>query len=271
MIIIDGKKIAEKIKKTVKEKIAHEKITPHLAIIIVGDDPASHLYVELKKQACREVGIKFSVYHFAEQASTRELLTCIEQLNKDNNVHAILIQLPLPSHLDEDHLISVMNQSKDVDGFHPENTRSPIMVTVILQILESTQKSLPGLTGVVLGNSIIFCNAVSTALNARGISMRSCAPTPEKIPPQTRDADIVITALGRPHALNTSHLKNGAVVIDIGITKMPDGKIVGDVDAQSLISKEGFITPVPGGVGPITIACVLQRTVELYFSRAHNF
>lgn len=272
MILIDGKKIAAKIKKHVKKEIQESGITPGLVGILVGNDPASEIYVALKENACREVGIQFTLKRFSPNAEAILIANFIDETNKNPLVHAILLQLPLPHHLNPDELIAHIDPKKDVDGFHPENrarfaedksARKPVLVDAIFEILAETPVMFSKSHVVILANSSLFLEPLIIAFERENSIITGIAPTPDKIPSYTNDATILITALGRPNVINSEHIRENAVIIDIGITKMPDGSIAGDVDADSLSSINGFITPVPGGVGPVTVACLLKATAKL--------
>lgn len=272
MQIIDGKKIAEKIKEQIKQKIIESGIKPGIGVLIVGNRADSKMYVSLKERACSEVGIHFELLRFPEKTTEQELLIQIDKLNKSPEIHAILVQLPLPKHINENIIINSINESKDVDGYHPKNVakfiqgkniQTPVLIKAVDAIISSTQKKIENLRTVILGNSTVFVEPLAIFLKRKKINVISFAPTPKKLPSEILSADIVISALGRPRAIKTEHVKNDAILIDIGITKMKDGSVIGDFDFDSIQKKEGYITPVPGGVGPVTVAELLQNIVDL--------
>lgn len=277
MQLIDGKKIAEKIIAAVKKIITAHSLTPGLAAILVGTDPSSLLYVAIKERACRKVGIYFEKWTFVEDASEDVIVKKINELNGRADIHAILVQLPLPSHLHEDKIIAAINPKKDADGFHPKNISDyldgrsenfPVLIRVVDEILNSAAVKQPAMA-VVLANSKIFADPVAFFLKQKGYAVTAYAPTPKKIPEKTKRADILISALGRPHFITASQVKNGATIIDVGTTRNKKGELCGDVDAESVRALSGYLTPVPGGVGPVTVACVLENVtrLSLYFKK----
>jgi methylenetetrahydrofolate dehydrogenase (NADP+)/methenyltetrahydrofolate cyclohydrolase len=282
MQIIDGKAIAQKIRERLKEKIVASQIKPGLAVILVGDDPASHLYISLKEKACQEVGIVFEKYLFPANEKEEKILEKISELNSRSDIHGILVQLPLPFHLDENKIIQAINPLKDVDGFHPENLKLffankprviPVIAKAIINIFETLHLEIRGKYALILANSDIFASTIKKILEVYGTRGETIIYDPN-IPisqyPHFSQVDILITALGKPKLITDFFVKDGAIVIDIGITRLnlgteekPLWKTVGDVDYESLKEKPGWITPVPGGVGPITVACLLENVCEL--------
>ena len=271
MRIIDGKKIADRIKDEIVAEILkannnniHADDRPHLAIVLVGSRPDSELYVSLKEREAKKVGVDTTLYRLPENASEAELEEVIKFLNGDENIDAILLQLPLPKTMDTDRIVSLMDPLKDVDGFHPDNLKKincagsetfvPPLGQVALEILEEVKIDPAGLRAAVVANSDVFGETLAKILQQRGAKAEIISPKDENLAQKTQDADILITAAGIPELIKGEHIKKDACIIDIGITKTADGKVKGDVDAESVKDKAGYLTPVPGGVGPITIA-----------------
>ncbi len=271
MNIINCRAIARRITENVQQQITQTGIIPAIAVILVGQNPASVLYVSLKEKAARTVGMRCTRYNFSDTVSEKELLGCIDTLNNDRHIHAILIQLPLPQHLNTHTIVSAIHPAKDVDGYHTETITSfledataqpPIMVSVIDAILKETEILPQQKHAVILSNNHIFADPIRVYLERREAIVDVFAPTPQLVPVQTRDADILISALGRPHWILSHDIKKNAVVIDIGITRCANGLTVGDINPANLELIDGYITPVPGGVGPLTIAYVLLNTLN---------
>lgn len=269
--ILSGNKIASGILQELKEKIKKDQIKPGLAVVLAGDDPASHLYTELKGKAARQVGMYYERHLFSKNVKQKELLKKIEELNNRDDIHGIIIQLPLPKHLDESEIISKISPKKDADGFHPVNIKKfqqgqASVVSPLLQTIETylrqTKKTLTGKKGVVLGNSELFVENVETILKRLGIKSRHFHELVHESIKFLRQVDIVVIALGKPLALKGEMIKPGAIIIDIGITKIKS-KTLGDVDQKSVKGKAGYLTPVPGGVGPMTVAYLLNNTYQL--------
>lgn len=271
--IIDGKAIAKEIRselaKRVEELSARGK-TPGLNVVLVGDNPASKVYVRSKERACKEIGINSTVHRLAEETTQAELLGLIEELNTNDQVHGILVQLPLPGHLDEEEVINAISPVKDVDGFHPLNVGKlqigtggfvPCTPAGILELVKRTEVPISGKHVVVLGRSnIVGKPAAQLFLREHGTVTICHSRTPD-VAAECRRADILIAAVGQPKLVKRDWVKPGAVVIDVGINRV-DGEIVGDVDFEEVKEVAGAITPVPGGVGPMTIAMLLKATVE---------
>jgi methylenetetrahydrofolate dehydrogenase (NADP+)/methenyltetrahydrofolate cyclohydrolase len=266
--IIDGKKIATEIRAKIKKEIAELGITPGLAAILVGADPASHLYVGLKERACAEVGIHFEKYLFFATEPEEKIIAKIEELNKRSDIHGIIVQLPLPSGYDESKIVATIDPEKDADGFHPANIAKlligeskivPPVISGILKLIESTGIEMNNKKIAILANSEIFVKPLAEILKGNELTI---SIAPEDPLPLTRDADIVITALGQPKIITGEMIKPGAILIDVGTTRMDDGTTVGDVDFVSASEKAGWITPVPGGVGPMTVAMLLQNVLD---------
>lgn len=275
--IIDGKAFAAKLRGQVGEHVAALKddhgITPGLAVVLVGEDPASQVYVRSKGKMTNEVGMKSVEHKLDEATSEADLLALIEQLNNDATIHGILVQLPLPKHLDEDLVINSINPAKDVDGFHISNVgllgtgqKSMVPCTPLgcLMMLRDHHGSLSGMDAVVIGRSNIVGKPMAQLLLGDSCTVTIAHSRTKDLPEVVGRADIVVAAVGRPEMVPGEWIKKGATVIDVGINRIErDGKIklVGDVDFASCSAVAGAITPVPGGVGPMTIACLLANTV----------
>lgn len=275
--IIDGKAFAAKVRGQVGEHVAALKadhgITPGLAVVLVGEDPASQVYVRSKGKMTNEVGMKSVEHKLDEATSEADLLALIEQLNNDATIHGILVQLPLPKHLDEDLVINSINPAKDVDGFHISNVgllgtgqKSMVPCTPLgcLMMLRDHHGSLSGMDAVVIGRSNIVGKPMAQLLLGDSCTVTIAHSRTRDLPEVVGRADIVVAAVGRPEMVPGEWIKKGATVIDVGINRIErDGKIklVGDVDFASCSAVAGAITPVPGGVGPMTIACLLANTV----------
>ncbi len=257
--LIDGRTLARAIRASVATEIAELELRPGLGVVLVGDDPASRLYVALKEKACAEAGIRYAQRLFPTDTPQEEIITAVKALNADPEIDAILVQLPLPSHMDADDVVAAMDPKKDVDGFHPENLfaylegsgEAPGLVEVISMLLDEAKAPAHGLAA-VLANSAVFSAPVETMLSRRGLE-----PTED-----TTAADVIVTALGKPGSLSAEQIKPGAIIIDVGTTRV-DERTVGDADAASLDGVAGALTPVPGGVGPMTVAMLLGKTLEL--------
>jgi len=275
--IIDGKAFAAKVRSQVAEHVtalkAEHGITPGLAVVLVGEDPASQVYVRSKGKMTNEVGMKSVEHKLDEDTSEADLLAIIDQLNKDASIHGILVQLPLPKHLDEDLVINSIDPAKDVDGFHISNVgllgtgqKSMVPCTPLgcLMMLRDHHGSLSGMNAVVIGRSNIVGKPMAQLLLGDSCTVTIAHSRTKDLPEVVGRADIVVAAVGRPEMVPGDWIKKGATVIDVGINRIErDGKnkLVGDVDFASCSEVAGAITPVPGGVGPMTIACLLANTV----------
>ncbi len=272
--IIDGKKISCEVKEEVKQKVSALKekgISVGLAVVLVGEDPASKVYVNNKKKACEALGINSYEYLMPETASQEELLTLVEKLNKDERVDGILVQLPLPRHLDEKQVIAAISPDKDVDAFHAVNvgkimigdyTFAPCTPAGIIELIERSGISLEGKNCVVIGRSNIVGKPMSMLLLHKNATVTICHSRTKKLSDVVANADVVVAAVGKPKFVTADMVKEGAVVIDVGINRMDDGKLCGDVDFDAVAPKCSYITPVPGGVGPMTIAVLMQNTLK---------
>lgn len=272
--IIDGKKISAQIKEELKEKTARLKekgITVTLAVIQVGKDPASSVYVGNKKKACEYIGIRSLAYELEEDTGEDELLSLIEELNKREDVNGILVQLPLPAQINEDKVIRMIDPKKDVDGFHPQSVGAlcigqPGFVSCtpagIIQLLKRSGIEIEGKECVVIGRSNIVGKPMALLLLRENGTVTVTHSRTKNLEEITRRADILIVAAGRPKMITASYVKEGAVVIDVGIHRNAENKLCGDVDFDSVADKCSAITPVPGGVGPMTIAMLMHNCVE---------
>jgi methylenetetrahydrofolate dehydrogenase (NADP+)/methenyltetrahydrofolate cyclohydrolase len=244
-------------------------IVPGLATILVGDNAASKVYVSMKKKACESIGIYHENYTFLEDASEKDIIFLIRQLNDDPKIHGILVQLPLPSHLSERKILNTISPEKDVDGFHPLNmgnlvlgneTLTPCTPMGIMVLLERNRVEVKGKHAVIVGRSNIVGKPVALMLLARDATLTVCHSKTRNLGEYTRQADIVVVVAGRPGLITGDMVKEGAVVIDVGMNRV-DGKLCGDVDFESVREKASAITPVPGGVGPMTIAMLMCNTI----------
>lgn len=266
---IDGKKIAEEVRNNLKLKIEQEGLKPGLAILQVGNNPASDVYVRNKLIACEKVGINGKLYHFDETVSEQELIDCILKLNDDRDTHGIIVQSPLPNNLNEDYIDEFITPSKDVDGFGTfslgrlaGNEEGFLSATPagILELLKYEGIDIAGKKAVVVGRSRIVGRPMALALLNRDATIMVAHSKTENLKEITKLADILIVAIGKANFITADYVKEGAVVIDVGMNRV-DGKLTGDVDFASVSEKASFITPVPGGVGPMTIAMLLTNTV----------
>ena len=282
--IIDGKKIAAEIRAEAKlevDELLAKKIQPCLAVVLVGENPASKAYVGSKVRACQETGVKSIKLEFAAQISEAELLNEIDQLNSDNSVHGILVQLPLPNHMDEELVTERIDPAKDVDGFHPVNVGklsigidclTPCTPSGIPELIVRSGISMSGKHAVVIGRSNIVGKPMMNILVQKGekanCTVTCCHSGTDNLANYTRQADILIAAIGVPEFVTAGMVKDGATVIDVGINRVDDSKdprgykLVGDVNYPSVLEVAGAITPVPGGVGPMTVAMLMKNTVK---------
>lgn len=273
MTLIDGKEISSEVKARVAadvDALNSRGIQVRLAVVLVGDDPASKVYVRSKTKACEECGIISYQYTLPESTTEQELLDLIAELNGDSKINGILVQLPLPSHISEQAITSAIDSQKDVDAFHPYNvgkimtgnpTFLPCTPAGCLELIKSTGTDITGKHCVVIGRSNIVGKPMAMLLLHRHGTVTICHSRTENLASITRQADILIAAVGKPNFVTGDMVKEDAVVIDVGINRLPSGKLCGDVDFQSVSPKAAFITPVPGGVGPMTIAMLMQNTV----------
>lgn len=270
--IIDGKTVAEKIRAGIKAEVAKLKAKPGLAAILVGENPASRVYVDIKRKTCDEVGIYSELYKLPDSTTERELLRLIEKLNDNERIHAILVQLPLPKHISEENAFVAVAREKDVDGFTPvnigkliagEEAAVPCTPKGVIRMLEEYGIRIAGKNAVVIGRSNIVGKPVALMLLNRDATVTVCHSKTRNLAHHTKTADILVVAAGKPRLITAEMVKEGAVVIDVGINRV-DGKLVGDVDFESVRKKAAHITPVPGGVGPMTVAMLMENTLERY-------
>lgn len=276
--IIDGKKVAEELRQDLAEEVAQlakQGITPGLATVLVGEDPASQVYVRMKEKACAKVGLMSRGVRAPADVPQEELVAQIEALNRDPEIHGILVQLPLPKHLDAPTVLQHVSPDKDVDGFHPLNLGRllsakywdelppfiPCTPAGVIKLIDSTGVEIEGKQAVVVGRSIIVGKPVSMLLLARQATVTVCHSRTRDLGAVTREADILVAAVGVPRLVKAEMIKPGAVVIDVGVNRLEDG-LVGDVDFDQAAEVAGYLTPVPGGVGPMTITMLLANTVR---------
>lgn len=273
--IIDGKKVSEDLREDLKvqtEKFVEETgIQPHLVVVIVGNNPASMTYVRNKKRSCEAVGFKSTVIELADTITEADLLAQIDVLNQDDSVHGILVQLPLPKHINEDHIISAIDVKKDIDGFHPYqvgclasglDSLKPCTPAGVIELLKAYDIEIEGRHAVIIGRSHIVGKPLVQLLLEENATVTVCHSRTQNLSMLTQMADILIVAIGRPHFVTADMVKEGAVVVDVGINRLETGKLVGDVDFDTVEPKASYITPVPGGVGPMTITMLLFNTLK---------
>ncbi|MGG3623925.1 bifunctional methylenetetrahydrofolate dehydrogenase/methenyltetrahydrofolate cyclohydrolase FolD [Bacillus gobiensis] len=272
--IIDGKEAAKEMRQQLAEEVSRLKekgVTPGLVVILIGDDPASLSYVRGKKKAAETMGMHFKLDHLEDTIEEDKLLSLIDQYNQDDSFHGILVQLPLPKHISEKAVIERISTEKDVDGFHPlnigkmllgEETFLPCTPAGIVELLKKTNTDLSGKEVVVIGRSNIVGKPVGQLLLNENATVTYCHSRTKDIGAHTRKADILIVAVGKAHFLTADQIKEGAIVIDVGVNRLDSGKLVGDVDFEAAKEKASYITPVPGGVGPMTITMLAHNTVK---------
>jgi methylenetetrahydrofolate dehydrogenase (NADP+)/methenyltetrahydrofolate cyclohydrolase len=274
--LLDGKKTAslvrERIAEEVEELKAEGKGVPGLAVVIVGENPASKVYVGQKEKACKAVGFNSILHRLPEDTTQEDLLALVDKMNHDPEIDGILVQLPLPRHMDSDSIIAAIRPEKDVDGFHPINMgklvtglkgTEPCTPKGIMYILNEYGVELEGKRAVVLGRSNIVGKPIAHMLMAKNATVTVCHSRTKDTASYTREADVIVAAVGKPKFLTADMVKEGAVIVDVGINRLDSG-LVGDVDFEALKEKASFITPVPGGIGPMTIAMLLQNTLEAF-------
>ena len=272
-IIADGKALAEKIYEKISKEVAKTDRKPCLAVLITKDNEAGKIYVRNKQRACEKTGIKSVTYEFEEKVSEEELLQKIDELNNDNFVDAILVQLPLPKHIDSEKILNAISYKKDADGFHYINAgkmftgQIPESVACtpkgIIRILDEYNVKIEGMNAVVIGRSNIVGKPVAQLLLQRNATVTTCHSKTKVLDFYTKNADLIVCATGQPLFLTGEMVKDGVVIIDVGISRK-DGKLCGDVDFETVAPKTSLITPVPGGVGPMTVSMLIQNTFELY-------
>ena len=270
--IIDGKAIAAVLREEIAANVGKMDKAPGLAVILVGDDPASHVYVKNKIKACEQVGIKSFESRLPEQAQQAEVLAEIQAFNHNKDVHGILLQLPVPGHLDSDALVQSIAPEKDVDGLSFINQGKlvagdksglvPCTPQGSLRLIKSVTQDLSGLHAVVIGRSLLFGKPMAQLLLQENCTVTQAHSRTKNLEEVCRSADIIVAAVGRPQMVKQNWVKEGAIVIDVGINRMDTGKLCGDVAYDECLGKASAITPVPGGVGPMTIACLLDNTLK---------
>lgn len=268
--IIDGKVVSAAVKEQVRDEIARDGIKAGLAVVIVGNDPASRVYVNNKKKACEFCGIQSFEYALPEETTMEQLLELIDTLNGDENVNGILVQLPLPKQLDEKEVIARISPEKDVDAFHEQNVGKimignysflPCTPSGCMDLIHSTGVEISGKECVVIGRSNIVGKPMAMLLLHENGTVTICHSRTKNLAEVCSRADILVAAVGKPNFVTANMVKEGAVVIDVGINRLPDGKLCGDVKFDEVSEKAGWITPVPGGVGPMTIATLMKNTL----------
>jgi len=278
--IIDGKAVAADVRREVREGsdrlAAHGKRRPGLAVVLVGDDPASHIYVRNKRMACEECALVSVSHDLPHSATQTELLSLIERLNEDDSIDGILVQVPLPDHIDERIVIEAIDPAKDVDGFHPYNVgrlalRIPLMRPCtpygVIRLLERSGINAKGMHAVIVGASNLVGRPMALELLLAGATVTVCHRFTKGLQTLVAQADILVVAVGKPGIVPGEWVKPGAIVVDVGINRLPNGKLVGDVDFELTSERAGWITPVPGGVGPMTVAILMKNTLESALQR----
>ncbi len=272
-VIIDGKAISVAVRKEWKERadrLKAKNILPGLAVIIVGDNPASKLYVSNKIKACHEVGLHSEVHDLPEDISEKMLLKLIDQLNEEKKINGILVQLPLPKHIDENRILETIKMDKDVDGFHLYNVGAlmtgntvfpPCTPFGVMRMLEYSKVPIAGQNAVIVGRSNIVGKPMAMLLLQKDATVTICTSKTKDLIQHTKQADILVVATGRPEMIKAEHVKQGAIVVDVGINRLDDGRLVGDVAFEEVSKVASQITPVPGGVGPMTITMLVANTV----------
>ena len=282
MKLIDGKAISDKIKSNLKDEVKKLKakgITPGLAVLLVGDDPASHTYVKMKESACEKTGIYSIVHKMPSDISQEKIIQTIQMMNKNPNIDGILVQLPLPKHIDSNLILQTIDPKKDVDGFHPYNVGKltlgldgfvPCTPLGVMYMLKEYDIDPKGLDVCVVGASNIVGKPMHNLLLNEFATVDICHIYTKDLKEHTKRADMVIVGVGKPNLITADMVKDGAIVIDIGINRLEDGRLVGDVDFENVSKKCSYITPVPGGVGPMTIAMLLQNTIKAAYQRLRD-
>ena len=273
MKILDGKAVSLKVKESVKVRADELKkfgVEPTLAVVLVGEDKASQTYVRAKEKACNEYGIKSVAHRLSENTTQNELLALINVLNLDDSIHGILVQLPLPKHIDTNVVLAAIDPRKDVDGFHAVNVGKlvsgldgfvPCTPLGVMEILKEYGIDVAGLNAVVIGRSNIVGKPMANLLLNASATVTVTHSKTKNLKEICKNADLIVAAIGKPFFLKADMVKDGAVVVDVGINRLDDGRLVGDVDFDEVAPKCSYITPVPGGVGPMTIAMLLNNTI----------
>ena len=272
--LIDGKQLAQKRREEIRQTVEQLKsrgIVPGLAVILVGEDPASQVYVRNKEKACQAVGFYSEVYRLPETTSQEELLQLIDDLNRNDAIHGLLVQLPVPAHIDEKAVIHAISPKKDVDGFLPQNLGSlligepafePCTPKGCIDLIKQTGVDIAGKKAVVVGRSNIVGKPVAMMLLRENATVTICHSKTKNLKEELLSADIVVAAVGKSNFITGDMIKDGAIVIDVGMNRLENGKLTGDVDRASLEDRDCWLTPVPGGVGPMTITMLMKNTLE---------
>ncbi|MDP6560330.1 MAG: bifunctional methylenetetrahydrofolate dehydrogenase/methenyltetrahydrofolate cyclohydrolase FolD [Candidatus Binatia bacterium] len=274
-MVIDGKAVSREVRKEIKAEVEGLQrrwgLTPGLGVILVGDDPSSHIYVRNKEKACKEVGIESKEHLLPDTVTEQEILAVVQSLNRDKSIHGILVQLPLPKHINSEKVLQAVTPEKDVDGFHPVNQGlllsggkgfRPCTPMGIMRLLESADCDPKGKNAVIVGRSTIVGKPIALMLLERHATVTICHSRTAGLGAEVGRADILIVAIGKPAMVRGEWVKNGAVVIDVGINRLPSGKLAGDVEFETAKERVSWITPVPGGVGPMTICMLLFNTLR---------
>ena len=272
--ILDGKAVSQRVKDDLKKEtekfVKDNGFAPGLAVVIVGNDPASRVYVNSKKRACEEIGYYSEEHALCESTTEDELLNLVEKLNNDDKIHGILVQLPLPKHINEETIINAINPKKDVDAFHPVNVGKimignfdflPCTPAGVMELIKESGISLEGKNCVVIGRSNIVGKPQAMLLLHKNATVTICHSKTKNLKEIAQTADVLVVAVGRAQMITDDYIKEGAVVIDVGMNRLENKKLVGDVDFESASKKASYITPVPGGVGPMTIAMLMKNTL----------
>jgi len=271
--IIDGKQISADMRNEMIAEVAALKekgVTPGLAVVLVGEDPASKVYVGSKEKACIALGMYSEVHRLPESTTEQELLALIDKLNNQDSINGILVQLPLPKHINEKAVIDAISVEKDVDGFHPQSVGNlvigddsllPCTPAGVIELIKRSGIEISGKHAAVIGRSNIVGKPVAMLLLRENATVTICHSRTANLQEVVKQADIVVVAIGRANAIDASYIKPGAVVIDVGINRLENGKLAGDVDYESCLAEAGYITPVPGGVGPMTITMLMKNTI----------
>lgn len=272
--IIDGKKVSEQIRGEWMDQVARLKeqgVVPGLAVVLVGEDPASKVYVGSKEKACIALGIYSEVHRLPAETTDEELLSLIDTLNRQPSINGILVQLPLPKHINEKAVIDAISVDKDVDGFHPESVGNltigddsllPCTPAGVIELIKRSGVDIGGKHAVVIGRSNIVGKPVAMLLLRENATVTICHSRTANMEEIAKQADILVVAIGKAKAIDSRFVKPGAIVIDVGINRLPDGKLAGDVDYEDCLESAGYITPVPGGVGPMTITMLMGNTIK---------
>ena len=272
--IIDGRAVSETMRKKMRsrvESLGLRGLRPGLAVILIGDNAASQVYVRNKAKACEDVGMHSEVFRYPDDVSETEVLEKIDELNEDRRIHGILVQLPLPKHVDNRKVLEAISPYKDVDGFHKQNVGAlvtgqsdfpPCTPHGVMALLDYYQVPIEGCNAVVIGRSNIVGKPMALMLLARSATVTICTSKTRDLSQFTQLADIVVAAVGKAGLVTADMIKDGATVIDVGMNRLPSGKLAGDVDFEGVKEKAGYITPVPGGVGPMTITMLLDNTLK---------